>query len=76
MNICTLLSTKEREHILNDVLFKQDHISVVDVSRSLNVSKGFVSRFFSLLSKERLIEKDCPFKNQGQEEPRSIHEMA
>lgn len=57
MNISKLLSSRERESILNDVLFKQDYISVVDVSRSLNVSKGFVSRFFSLLSKEKILKK-------------------
>jgi len=57
MKISTLLSTRERESILNDVLFKQGDISVADVSRSLKVSKGFVSKFFSLLSKERILKK-------------------
>jgi len=57
MKINILLSTKERERILNDVLFKQGEISVADVSRILNVSKGFVSKFFSLLSKERILKK-------------------
>ncbi len=52
-----LLSTSERERILSDVLFKQDEISVADVSRSLKVSKGFVSKFLSLLSKERILKK-------------------
>ncbi|MFW6129472.1 MAG: nucleotidyltransferase domain-containing protein [Candidatus Aminicenantaceae bacterium] len=57
MNISKLLSTIERENILNDVLFNQGDISVADVSRSLNISKGFVSRFFSILSRERIIKK-------------------
>ena len=57
MKINMLLSTREREGILNDVLFKQGEISVADVSRSLKVSKGFVSKFFSLLSKERILKK-------------------
>jgi hypothetical protein len=57
MKISTLLSTKERERILNDVLFKQGEISVADVSRRLKVSKGFVSKFFSLLSKEKILKK-------------------
>ena len=57
MKINILLSTKERERILNDVFFKQGEISVADVSRILNVSKGFVSKFFSLLSKERILKK-------------------
>jgi predicted nucleotidyltransferase len=57
MKISTLLSTRERERILNDVLFKQGEISVADVSQRLRVSKGFVSKFFSLLSKERILKK-------------------
>lgn len=57
MKISTLLSTKERERILNDVLFKQGEISVAEVSQRLRVSKGFVSKFFSLLSKERILKK-------------------
>lgn len=57
MNISKLLSTKERERILKDVLFKQREISVADVSRRLKVSKGFVSKFFSLLSMERILKK-------------------
>lgn len=57
MKISKLLSTREREHILNDVLYKQDEISVADVSRRLKVSKGFVSKFLSLLSKERILKK-------------------
>jgi len=57
MNINKLLSSRERERILNNVLFKQDYIGVADVSRSHNVSKGFVSKFFSLLSKERILKK-------------------
>ena len=57
MNISIMLSTRERERVLNEVLLKQDNISVADVSRSLKVSKGFVSKFFSLLSKERILKK-------------------
>ena len=57
MKISKLLSTRERERILNDMLYKQDEISVADVSRSLKMSKGFVSKFFSLLSKERILKK-------------------
>lgn len=57
MNISIMLSTRERERVLNEVLLKQDNISVAHVSRSLKVSKGFVSKFFSLLSKERILKK-------------------
>jgi predicted nucleotidyltransferase len=57
MKISALLSTRKRERILNDVLFKQGEISVADVARHLRVSKGFVSKFFSLLSKERILKK-------------------
>jgi predicted HTH domain antitoxin len=43
MNISKLLSSKERESILSVVLFKEGEISVADVSRTLGISKGFVS---------------------------------
>ena len=57
MKISSLLSTWERERILSDVLYKQSEISVADVSRRLKVSKGFVSKFLFLLSKERILKK-------------------
>lgn len=57
MKINMLLSTRERERILNEVLYKEGEISVADVSRRLKVSKGFVSKFLSLLSKERILKK-------------------
>lgn len=57
MNLSKLLSTKKRELILNEVLFKESEISVVDISRNLNISKGFVSRYLSLLSEQKIVKK-------------------
>lgn len=57
MNISKLLSSIERENILNEVLFKEGDISVVDVSRTLEISKGFVSKFFSILAGEKITKK-------------------
>lgn len=57
MNINKLLSSRERENVLNEVLFKEDEISVADVSRTLEISKGFVSKFFSILAGEKIIKK-------------------
>jgi len=57
MNLSNLLSTKKREHILNEVLFKESEISVVDISRNLNISKGFVSRYLSLLAEQKIVKK-------------------
>jgi predicted nucleotidyltransferase/predicted transcriptional regulator len=57
MNLSKLLSTKKRERILNDILFKESEISVVDISRNLNISKGFVSRYLSLLAEQKIAKK-------------------
>lgn len=57
MNINKLLSSRERVNILNEVLLKQGEISVADVSRTLEISKGFVSKFFSFLAEEKIIKK-------------------
>ena len=68
MNISKLLSTRERENILNIVLFKEGEISGADVSRTLKISKGFVSKFFSILAGEHIIKKSKnknPFQSQA-----------
>jgi len=57
MNLSKLLSTEKRERILNEVLFKESEISVVDISRNLNISKGFVSKYFSLLAEQKILKK-------------------
>lgn len=57
MNLSKLLSTKEREAILHVILFKEGEISVAEVSRSLNMSKGFISKFFTILFQQKIIKK-------------------
>jgi len=57
MNLSKLLSTEKRERILNEVMFKESEISVVDISRNLNISKGFVSKYFSLLAEQKIVKK-------------------
>jgi len=57
MNISKLLSSREREKILIEILFKEGEISVAEVSRSLGISKGFVSKFFSILAGAKIIKK-------------------
>jgi predicted nucleotidyltransferase len=57
MKLSKLLSTEKRERILNEVLFKEGEISVVDISRNLNISKGFVSKYFSLLATQKIVKK-------------------
>ncbi len=57
MNLSNLLSTEKREKILNEIIFKEDEISVIDVATKLKLSKGFVSKFFTLLSKVKVIKR-------------------
>jgi predicted nucleotidyltransferase len=57
MNLSNLLSTKKRERILSEIIFKEEEISVIDIATKLKLSKGFVSKFFALLSKEKAIKR-------------------
>lgn len=57
MNINELLSTKERVKILEFVLYKKGQVTVSGVARSLNVSKGLVSKFFGILKKEKILKR-------------------
>jgi predicted nucleotidyltransferase len=57
MNLSILLSTKEREAILAKILLKKGKVSVAEVARNLGISKGFVSRYLTILKKEKLLKK-------------------
>ena len=49
MNLSKLLSTKEREAVLAKILLKKGKVSVAEVARNLGISKGFVSRYLTML---------------------------
>ncbi|MBN2043057.1 MAG: nucleotidyltransferase domain-containing protein [Candidatus Aenigmarchaeota archaeon] len=57
MNLHNLLSTRERVKILKSVLFKKDEMGVNSVAKELKLSKGLVSKYFDILSKEKVIRK-------------------
>jgi predicted transcriptional regulator len=57
MNLSKLVSTKEREAILVEILPKKDKISVAETARNLGISKGFVSRYLAILKKEKILKK-------------------
>lgn len=58
MNIYKILSSKERQGILEDILYKEKALRVNEVASRLNLSKGLVSGFFNLLATEGILRKD------------------
>lgn len=57
MNIPKILSTKERLKILKFVIYKIEPLNVNKIASELNLSKGLVSKFFDILTKEGLIKR-------------------
>ena len=57
MNIHRLLSTKERVRILKFILYKTSPLYVNEVAKNLGLSKGLVSKFFGILSRENILKK-------------------
>ena len=57
MNIHKLLSSKERVKILQNIVFKDKIFGVNEVAKQLNLSKGLVSKYFNILSKEGILKK-------------------
>lgn len=57
MNIHKLLSTKERIKILKYLLYKTDHLSVNRIANELRLSKGLISKFLNILSKEKIVKR-------------------
>jgi len=55
MRLHELLSTKERLKILANILYKKDEINITEVAKEAGVSKGLVSNFFKILTKEKIL---------------------
>ena len=52
--------------ILKSILYKTEPISVSEVARDLRISKGLVSKFFDILTKENILKKtNNTFQVQG-----------
>ena len=57
MNIANLFSTRQRVKILEKVIYQTGHLSVNALARELNISKGLVSKYFSILLKEGILKE-------------------
>jgi predicted nucleotidyltransferase len=57
MNIEKVFSTKERGKILREIIFRVDVFGVNEVAKTLGLSKGLVSKYFEILSKEDIIKR-------------------
>ena len=57
MNLNHIFSTKERIRILNNIIYLQEPISPIGVAKELKLSKGLISKFFDILTKERVLTK-------------------
>jgi predicted nucleotidyltransferase len=57
MNLNNIFSTKERIKVMRNIIYKRDAISVNSVARNLKISKGLVSKYFDILTKERILKK-------------------
>jgi len=57
MNIPALFSTPERVKILTHVIYRTAPFRVNQIARELDISKGLVSKYLSLLADEGVIDK-------------------
>ena len=57
MNLSGLFSTEERVKLLEQVIYNVGDLSVNKVADELSLSKGLVSKFFHILTKEKIMTK-------------------
>ena len=57
MNLNYMLSTKEKIKILKYIIYKTENLRVNITAFELNLSKGLISKFFSILLKEKILKK-------------------
>lgn len=55
MDLSKLFSTEGRGSILAAVLYKKGEVTVVDIARELRLGKSYVSRYLTILKKERIL---------------------
>ena len=53
----SIFSTRQRIKILEEVIFKTGSISVNNIAAKLKLSKGLVSKYFDILSKEGVLKR-------------------
>jgi predicted nucleotidyltransferase len=58
MNIENILSTKERVAILRNVIYSDRQFGVNEIAGKLGLSKGLVSKYFEILEKEKILERN------------------
>lgn len=52
-----IFSTKERLKILEAIIFKEGSLSVNEIASKLRLSKGLVSKYFDILTKEGILTR-------------------
>lgn len=52
-----IFSTKQRVKILKDIIFRNTTISVNNIASQLKLSKGLISKYFDILTKEKVLKR-------------------
>lgn len=58
MNIEELFSTSERIKILNFAVYRKENLNVNKAAKELKLSKGLISKFFDILTKEKILKRN------------------
>lgn len=57
MNLENIFSTRERLKILDEVLFRTEHVSVNQIADKLKLSKGLVSKYLEILVQDGVAKR-------------------
>ena len=58
MNMEKIFSTKQRVKIIKEVIYSAQPFGVNEIAKKLKLSKGLVSKYFEILTKENLVKKN------------------
>ncbi|MEA1963541.1 MAG: hypothetical protein U9O41_00170 [Candidatus Aerophobetes bacterium] len=57
MSIEKLFSTKERVKVIKEVIYSESEFGVNEIARKLKLSKGLISKYFEILTKEDALKR-------------------
>ena len=52
-----IFSTKQRNAILNEIIYSEEEIRISELSRRIKLSKGLISKYFNILERQGILKR-------------------
>lgn len=57
LNLEFVFSSRERVKVLKEIIYSEKEIGINEIAKKTKMSKGFISKYFDILAKEKVLSK-------------------